>query len=89
MRTTIFMSLASCAQKARNSRVESPLIKRLPRGHRQFLSVLNAQGKPLGEALLSAEHDTLEVNAEVAEEPDPQNPAPRSEGSSSWAWNTS
>ena len=47
--------------------VESPLIKRLPRGHRQFISVLNAQGKPLGEALLSVEHDTLDVNSEVAE----------------------
>jgi hypothetical protein len=47
--------------------LESALIKRLPRGHRQFLSVLNAQGKPLGEALLSVEHDTLEVNREVAE----------------------
>ena len=47
--------------------VESPLIKRLPRGHRQFLSVLDAQGKPIGEALLSVEHDTLEVNREVAE----------------------
>ncbi len=51
--------------------VESPLIKRLPRGHRQFLSVLNNQGAPLGEALLSAEHDTLDVNTEVAEEPRP------------------
>ena len=49
--------------------LESPLLKRLPRGHRQFISVLSNQGTPLGEALLSAEHDTLEVNTEMAEEP--------------------
>ena len=48
--------------------LESPLLKQLPRGHRQFISVLNNQGTPLAEALLSAEHDALEVNAGIAEE---------------------
>jgi hydrogenase/urease accessory protein HupE len=49
--------------------VESSLIKRLARGHRQFISVLNNQGTPVGEALLSAENHALEINAEIAEEP--------------------
>ena len=49
--------------------VESPLLKRLPRGHRQFISVLNdSRHSQLGEALLTAEHDALEVNAGIAEE---------------------
>jgi hydrogenase/urease accessory protein HupE len=42
--------------------VESPLIKRLPRGHRQFISVLDGQGIVLAEALLSADHDVIGVD---------------------------
>lgn len=49
--------------------LESPLLKRLPRGHRQFISVLSNQGTPVGEALLSAENHALEINAEIAEGP--------------------
>ena len=54
--------------------VESSLIKRLPRGHRQFISVLNNQGTPLAEALLSAEHDALDVNTDAADEARPSEP---------------
>ena len=49
--------------------LESPLLKQLPRGHRQFISVLSNQGTPVGEALLTAENHALEVNAGTAEEP--------------------
>ena len=48
--------------------LESPLLKQLPRGHRQFISVLSSQGTPVGEALLTAENHALEVNAGIAEE---------------------
>jgi HupE / UreJ protein len=51
--------------------VESPFIKQLPRGHRQFISVLNDQGTPLGEALLTAEHATLDVSTGIVEAPRP------------------
>jgi hydrogenase/urease accessory protein HupE len=49
--------------------LESPLLKQLPRGHRQFISVLNNQGTPIAEALFTAENKALDVNAETAEEP--------------------
>ena len=42
--------------------VESPLITRLPRGHRQFISVLDGQGIILAEALLSADQDVIDVD---------------------------
>jgi HupE/UreJ protein len=48
--------------------VESPLIKRLPRGHRQFVRVLDDQGATLAEALLTAEHDAVEFGRRAAEE---------------------
>jgi HupE / UreJ protein len=48
--------------------LESPFLKQLPRGHRQFISVLSNQGTPVGEALLTAENHALEVNAGIAEE---------------------
>jgi hypothetical protein len=48
--------------------VESPLLKQLPRGHRQFVRVLDAQGATLTEALLTAEHDTVELGSLTAEE---------------------
>jgi hydrogenase/urease accessory protein HupE len=51
--------------------VESPFIKQLPRGHRQFISVQNDQGTPLGEALLTAEDATLDVSTEIAGAPRP------------------
>ena len=48
--------------------LESPLLRQLPRGHRQFISVLSNQGTPVGEALLTAENHALKVNAGIAEE---------------------
>jgi hydrogenase/urease accessory protein HupE len=48
--------------------VESPLIKRLPRGHRQFVRVLDDQNATLAEALLTAEHDVVELGRRTAEE---------------------
>ena len=48
--------------------LESPLLKQLPRGHRQFISVLINQGAPVGEALLTAENYALEVDAGIGEE---------------------
>ena len=42
--------------------LESPLITRLPRGHRQFISVLDGQGIVLAEALLSAGQDVVDVD---------------------------
>jgi hydrogenase/urease accessory protein HupE len=45
---------------ARTLTVESPLIKRLPRGHRQFISLLDDHG--ITEALLSAEQDVIGVD---------------------------
>jgi hydrogenase/urease accessory protein HupE len=42
--------------------VESPLIKRLPRGHRQFINLLDDHGIMLTEALLSAEQDVIGVD---------------------------
>ena len=59
------------AQVAKTLTVESPLIKRLPRGHRQFISLLDDKGVTLAEALLSAEHDVIavEVPKGFAEDP--------------------
>jgi hydrogenase/urease accessory protein HupE len=51
--------------------VESALIKQLPRGHRQFINVVNDQGAILAEALLTAEDDTIDVDVRVAEETRP------------------
>jgi hydrogenase/urease accessory protein HupE len=48
--------------------VAAPLIKQLPRGHRQFISVLDEKGATLAEALLTAEHDTIDVDRRIAEE---------------------
>jgi hydrogenase/urease accessory protein HupE len=42
--------------------LQSPLIKRLPRGHRQFISLLDDKGVTLTEVLLSAEHDVIDVD---------------------------
>jgi hydrogenase/urease accessory protein HupE len=50
------------AQEAKALTVESPLIKQLPRGHRQFISLMNDQGVTLTEALLSAEHDMIALD---------------------------
>lgn len=41
--------------------VSSPLVPRLPRGHRQFVEVADAGGKPLGEGFLSAAGDRLSI----------------------------
>jgi len=50
------------AQGAKAFTVESPLIKQLPQGHRQFISLFDDQGVTLTEALLSAEHDLIELD---------------------------
>ena len=50
------------AQGAKAFTVESPLIKELPRGHRQFISLFDDQDVTLTEALLSAEHDVIELD---------------------------
>jgi hydrogenase/urease accessory protein HupE len=51
--------------------VASPLIKQLPRGHRQFIRVLDNQGATLAEALLTAEHNTIDVGRGSAEKGQP------------------
>jgi hydrogenase/urease accessory protein HupE len=53
--------------------VESPLIKRLPRGHRQFVSPVDDKGVALAEVVLSAEHDVIAVDIpkRLAEETPP------------------
>ena len=50
------------ARSATTLIVESPLIKRLPRGHRQFISLLDDNGTALAEVLLSAENDVIEMD---------------------------
>jgi hydrogenase/urease accessory protein HupE len=50
------------AHGAKTLTVQSPLIKRLPRGHRQFVTLLDDKGIALAEALLSAEHDAIAVD---------------------------
>jgi len=50
------------AHGAKTLAVESPLIKRLPRGHRQFVSLLDDKGVAFAEVLLSAEHDVIDVD---------------------------
>ena len=78
------------AQGAKAFTVESPLIKQLPRGHRQFISLLDDQGVTLTEALLSAEHDLIDVDMpkRPAEEIQPPARTPRPASSFLWAWNT-
>jgi hydrogenase/urease accessory protein HupE len=50
------------AHGAKALTVESSLVKRLPRGHRQFVSLLDDKGVTLAEMLLSAEHDAIDVD---------------------------
>ena len=50
------------AQGAKVLAAESPLLKTLPRGHRQFVSLLDEQGGALAEALLSAEQNVIELD---------------------------
>jgi hydrogenase/urease accessory protein HupE len=50
------------AQGAKALAVESPLIKRLPRGHRQFVSVVGGKGIALAEVLLSADHNVFALD---------------------------
>ena len=50
------------AQGAKLLAAESPLLKTLPRGHRQFISLLDEQGGVLAEALLSAEQNVIELD---------------------------
>jgi hydrogenase/urease accessory protein HupE len=56
--------------------VESPLIKQLPRGHRQFVSVLDGHGIILAEALLSADEDLIDVH--LSERIAEKSPLPKS-----------
>jgi hydrogenase/urease accessory protein HupE len=50
------------AQGAKVLAVESQLLKQLPPGHRQFISLLDDQGAALAEALLSAEQNVVELD---------------------------
>ena len=50
------------AQGVKVFAAESPLLEKLPRGHRQFISVLDDQDATLAEALLSAEQNVIELN---------------------------
>ena len=50
------------ANDAKALTVESTLIKRLPRGHRQFINLLDDHGITLAEALLSADQDVIDVD---------------------------
>ena len=50
------------ANDAKALTVESTLIKRLPRGHRQFITLLDDHGITLAEALLSADQDVIDVD---------------------------
>lgn len=61
------------AHSAKALAVRSLLIKRLPRGHRQFISLLDDRGITLVEALLSAEDDVIDVNLEAVRQ-DPRAP---------------
>ena len=49
------------AWEAKVFAVESPLLEKLPRGHRQFISVLDDQGATLAEGLLSAKQNLIEL----------------------------
>ncbi|HEY5770880.1 MAG TPA: HupE/UreJ family protein [Terrimicrobium sp.] len=61
------------ANDAKALTVESTLIKRLPRGHRQFITLVDDHGLTLAEALLSADQDVIDVNMpqRLAEEDPP------------------
>ena len=48
--------------------VESPLIRQLPRGHRQFVRVLDDQGAAIVEALLTAEHNSIALDRRSTEQ---------------------
>jgi hydrogenase/urease accessory protein HupE len=49
-------------QGAKTLTAESPFLEKLPRGHRQFISVLDDKDATLAEALLSAEQNVIELN---------------------------
>ena len=46
--------------------VSSPLVPRLPQGHREFIELSDASGKPLGEGFLSADANELTLNLPAA-----------------------
>jgi len=60
-------------RNATNLRAVSTLIGKLPFGHREFLSVRTDRGATLGEAMLSAQADTFQI--ELPEKVDPQDAA--------------
>ncbi len=45
--------------------VTSPLVPRLPHGHREFIELSNADGKPMGEGFLSASANQLSLDLPV------------------------
>lgn len=51
-------------RKARALAIRSTLIQRLPRGHRQFVTLLGSTGDILSERLLSAGQEVINVDAE-------------------------
>jgi hydrogenase/urease accessory protein HupE len=58
----IHFTLAVAVRGPRELSLHSALIDRLPRGHRQFVVLLDREGQTLAEVLLSAEQDVMEVD---------------------------
>jgi hydrogenase/urease accessory protein HupE len=50
------------SRSAKALKIESPLIPRLARGHRQFMTLVDEQGAPLAEELLSADQNVKELS---------------------------
>ena len=57
--------------------VSSELISQLPHGHRQFIEIADAGGKPLGEGFLSADADRLSIDLPAPSTNAPATVAPR------------
>ena len=51
--------------------IESSLIKQLPRGHRQFISLVDERGATLAQALLTAEKDAVDLDTRIVEKNQP------------------
>lgn len=52
------------AKKPKQLSIHSALVKQMPRGHRQFVSLHDEKGETLAEVLLSADQDVIEVDME-------------------------
>jgi hydrogenase/urease accessory protein HupE len=51
--------------------IESSLIKQLPRGHRQFISLVDERGATLAQTLLTAENDAVDLDTRIAKQNQP------------------